>query len=258
MSDQIDHMLARAIEVTVQASAIPMAHFRKPLELVAKADESPVTIADRDTETFIRRKLAEAFPEDGLFGEEFGVAEGRSGALWIIDPIDGTRSFITGNPLFGMLLGRVVAGVPEVGVVRMPALGETFAGARGRGAWLNGAPIRVRATKTLAEAMVYVNEAEKIEAADPARFARLCRVGHTRRMGYDCYPHALVAAGQIDLVVDCGLQPYDYLPLIALVEGAGGVICDWQGRALTLQSDGRVITAATPELRDQMIALLSG
>lgn len=258
MSDQIDHMLARAIEVTVQASAIPMAHFRKPLELVAKADESPVTIADRDTETFIRRKLAEAFPEDGLFGEEFGVAEGRSGALWIIDPIDGTRSFITGNPLFGMLLGRVVAGVPEVGVVRMPALGETFAGARGRGAWLNGAPIRVRATKTLAEAMVYVNEAEKIEAADPARFARLCRVGHTRRMGYDCYPHALVAAGQIDVVVDCGLQPYDYLPLIALVEGAGGVICDWQGRALTLQSDGRVITAATPELRDQMIALLSG
>lgn len=258
MSDQIDQMLARAIEVTVQASAIPMAHFRKPLELVAKADESPVTIADRDTETFIRRKLAEAFPEDGLFGEEFGVAEGRSGALWIIDPIDGTRSFITGNPLFGMLLGRVVAGVPEVGVVRMPALGETFAGARGRGAWLNGAPIRVRATKTLAEAMVYVNEAEKIEAADPARFARLCRVGHTRRMGYDCYPHALVAAGQIDLVVDCGLQPYDYLPLIALVEGAGGVICDWQGRALTLQSDGRVITAATPELRDQMIALLSG
>lgn len=258
MSDQIDQMLARAIEVTVQASAIPMTYFRKPLELVAKADETPVTIADRDTETFIRRKLAEAFPEDGLFGEEFGVAEGRSGALWIIDPIDGTRSFITGNPLFGMLLGRVVAGVPEVGVVRMPALGETFAGARGRGAWLNGAPIRVRATKTLAEAMVYVNEAEKIEAADPARFARLCRAGHTRRMGYDCYPHALVAAGQIDVVVDCGLQPYDYLPLIALVEGAGGVICDWQGRALTLQSDGRVITAATPELRDQMIALLSG
>ncbi|MFO1175115.1 MAG: inositol monophosphatase family protein [Paracoccaceae bacterium] len=258
MSDQIDQMLARAIEVTVQASAIPMTHFRKPLELVAKADETPVTIADRDTETFIRRKLAEAFPEDGLFGEEFGVAEGRSGALWIIDPIDGTRSFITGNPLFGMLLGRVVAGVPEVGVVRMPALGETFAGARGRGAWLNGAPIRVRATKTLAEAMLYVNEAEKIEAADPARFARLCRAGHTRRMGYDCYPHALVAAGQIDVVVDCGLQPYDYLPLIALVEGAGGVICDWQGRALTLQSDGRVITAATPELRDQMIALLSG
>jgi histidinol phosphatase-like enzyme (inositol monophosphatase family) len=256
MTDTTDRILAAAIEVTIRASAIPMAHFRKPLDLIAKADESPVTIADRDTETFIRDSLAAAFPGDGLFGEEFGVREGSTGALWIIDPIDGTRSFITGNPLFGMLLGRVVAGVPQIGIVRMPALDETFAGAVGLGAVLNGAPIRVRRTTDLSAAMVYVNEAEKIVAADPARFARLCRVGHTRRMGYDCYPHALVAAGQIDLVVDCGLQPYDYLPLVALIEAAGGVICDWQGRALTLDSDGRVITAATPELRDAMLKVL--
>lgn len=257
MTDPIGRILAKAVEVTVKASAIPMAHFRKPLELVAKEDESPVTIADRDTEAFIRRCLAEAFPEDGLFGEEFGSQPGENEALWIIDPIDGTRSFITGSPLFGMLLGRVVAGVPQIGIVRMPALGETFAGAAGQGASLNGNPIRVRGTRDLAQAMIYVNEAERIAAADPARFARLCRTGHTRRMGYDCYPHALVAAGQIDAVVDCGLQPYDYLPLVALVEGAGGVICDWQGRDLTLQSDGRVITAATPELRDAMIEVLA-
>jgi histidinol phosphatase-like enzyme (inositol monophosphatase family) len=256
MTDPTDRILAAAVEVTIRASAIPMAHFRKPLDLIAKADESPVTIADRDTETFIRDSLAAAFPGDGLFGEEFGVQEGRTGALWIIDPIDGTRSFITGNPLFGMLLGRVVAGVPQIGIVRMPALDETFAGVAGKGAVLNGAPIRVRGTTDLSAAMVYVNEAEKIEAADPARFARLCRIGHTRRMAYDCYPHALVAAGQIDVVVDCGLQPYDYLPLVALIEAAGGVICDWQGRALTLQSDGRVITAATPELRDAMLKVL--
>lgn len=257
MTDPIDQILDKAVELTVRASAIPMAHFRKPLHLVAKEDESPVTIADRDTETFIRNSLAEAFPKDGLFGEEFGVKDGENDALWIIDPIDGTRSFITGNPLFGMLLGRVVAGAPQIGIVRMPALDETYAGAVGRGATLNGAPIRVRQTTDLSKAMVYVNEAEKIEAADPSRFARLCRIGHTRRMGYDCYPHALVAAGQIDVVVDCGLQPYDYLPLIALVEGAGGVICDWQGQSLNLQSDGRVITAATPELRDAMIAILA-
>lgn len=257
MTDPIDQILAKAVEITVAASAIPTAFFRKPLELVAKEDESPVTIADRNTEAFIRDRLAEAFPRDGLFGEEFGVQEGTSEALWIIDPIDGTRSFITGNPLFGMLLGRVVAGSPQIGIVRMPALDETFAGAVGRGATLNGKPIRARETTDLSKAMIYVNEAEKIEAADPSRFARLCRAGHTRRMSYDCYPHALVAAGQIDLVVDCGLQPYDYLPLVALVEGAGGLICDWQGRSLTLESDGRVITAATPELRDAMIALLA-
>lgn len=256
MSDQIGEILTRAVALTVAASAIPMTYFRKPLELVAKADQSPVTVADRETETFIRERLAEAFPEDGLFGEEFGIREGSSGAVWIIDPIDGTRSFITGNPLFGMLLGRIAEGRPQIGIVRMPALDETFAGAAGRGASFNGAPIRARGTTDLSRALVYVNEAERIEAADPARFARLCRIGHTRRMAYDCYPHALVAAGQIDAVVDCGLQPYDYLPLIALVEAAGGVICDWQGRELGPDSDGRVLTAATPALRDAMLAVL--
>ena len=256
MTTSIEKLLAQAVEITESASAIPMAYFRKPLELIAKEDDSPVTIADRNTERFIRDSLAATFPEDGMFGEEFGEHAGQNDALWIIDPIDGTRSFITGSPLFGMLLGRLVGGVPQIGVVRMPALRETFAGARGLGATLNGLPIKARQTRGLAQAMVYINEAEKIEDADPSRFARLCRIGHTRRMAYDCYPHALVAAGQIDAVVDCGLQPYDYLPLIALVEAAGGLICDWQGKALTLQSDGRVVTAATPELRDEILAVL--
>lgn len=254
---QTTEILAQAVAIAEAASALPMGHFRTPLPVEAKEDDSPVTIADRATEAFIRDRLREAFPQDGIFGEEMGVENGAAEALWIIDPIDGTRSFITGNPLFGMLLGRVVAGVPQIGIVRMPALGETFAGRTGGGATLNGAPIRCRTTTRLDGALVYINEAEKIHAADPARFARLCGIGHTRRMAYDCYPHALVAAGQIDAVVDCGLQPYDYLPLIALVEAAGGVICDWQGQPLTLQSDGRVVTAATPALRDALLAVLA-
>lgn len=257
MNDVLDETLATAIDIAEAASKIPMTYFRKPLTLVEKEDESPVTIADRETEMFIRESLAVAFPQDGIFGEEFGVQKGANDALWIIDPIDGTRSFITGNPLFGMLLGRTVAGVPQIGVVRMPSLNETFAGAAGRGATLNGMSVQTRSTTELATAMIYVNEAEKIEAADPARFARLCRIGHTRRMAYDCYPHALVAAGQIDAVIDCGLQPYDYLPLIALVQGAGGVICDWHGNELSLQSDGRVVTAATPALRDAILKVLN-
>lgn len=254
---QTTEILAQAVAIAEAASALPMGHFRTPLPVEAKEDDSPVTIADRATEAFIRDRLREAFPQDGIFGEEMGVENGAAEALWIIDPIDGTRSFITGNPLFGMLLGRVVAGVPQIGIVRMPALGETFAGMAGGGATLNGAAIRCRTTTRLDGALVYINEAEKIHAADPARFARLCGIGHTRRMAYDCYPHALVAAGQIDAVVDCGLQPYDYLPLIALVEAAGGVICDWQGQPLTLQSDGRVVTAATPALRDALLAVLA-
>ena len=159
---------------------------------------------------------------------------------------------------FDTKMGRIEQGRPAIGVVRMPALGETFAGALGIGATLNGQPVRVRGTERLDEAMIWVNEAERHMAADPARFARLCRIGHTRRMGYDCYPHAMVAAGQIDAVIDMGLEPYDYMPLIALVEAAGGLIRDWQGKPLDLNSDGRVVTAATPALLDQVLEVLAG
>lgn len=250
--------LAKAVAITQAASAIAISYFRKTLTLEAKADSSPVTIADRETEQFIRAELIKAFPGDGILGEEFGVVNGDAEAIWVVDPIDGTRSFITGSPMFGMLLGRVVAGKPEIGIVRMPALNETFAGAPGHGATLDGKPIACRNTKRLADAMLYVNEAERITAANPDCFRRLTTAGHTRRMAYDCYSHALVAAGQIDAVVDYGLEPYDYLPLIALIEAAGGVISDWQGQPLTKQSDGRVVTAATQQLRDEVLALLNG
>lgn len=256
MQTDIDKIVRQAVDIVGRASRIPMQYFRAPLDLEAKADDSPVTVADRTTEAFIRDELTRAFPEDGIFGEEFGTENLDAEAAWIIDPIDGTRSFITGNPLFGMLLGRFVDETPQIGIVRMPALDETYVGAVGRGATRNGEVIACRKTTALSGAMVYVNEAEKLNAADPDRFSRLCSVGHTRRMAYDCYPHALVASGQIDAVVDCGLEPYDYLPLVALVEAAGGVMCDWAGDPLGLGSDGRVITAATPTLRDDLLEIL--
>ncbi len=247
-----------AQRIARQASAIPMAHFRAPLDIDAKADDSPVTIADRKTEAFIREAIQAEFPGHGIFGEEYGISGALDGESWIIDPIDGTRSFITGSPLYGMLMGYLVENVPQLGLVRMPALDETYVGIAGQGATLNGDPIRCRDTRQLSEAMIYVNEAERLMGMDPDLFGRLCRAGHTRRMSYDCYPHALVASGRIDAVVDCGLEPYDYLPLVGLVEAAGGVITDWQGNALTLDSDGKVLTAATPALLDQMLDLVNG
>jgi inositol-phosphate phosphatase/L-galactose 1-phosphate phosphatase/histidinol-phosphatase len=257
MDRELSAIVDQAIEITAQASRIPMQYFRAPLDLEAKSDDSPVTIADRETEAFIRTKLSAAFSGDGIFGEEYGTENLDASAIWIIDPIDGTRSFITGNPLFGMLLGRYKDERPQIGLVRMPALDETYLGATGIGATMNGHPIACRQTEKLEDAMVYINEAEKLNADDRERFARLCTIGHTRRMAYDCYSHALVASGQIDAVVDCGLEPYDYLPLVALVEAAGGIMCDWNGDALDLGSDGRVITCATPALRDQILEVLN-
>ncbi len=237
-----------------------MRHFRQGalgIETKQDADSSPVTIADRATEAAIRAALGAAFPGHGIFGEEFGTDGSLDGPAWVIDPIDGTRFFLSGYPGFGMLIGHLQAGIPQVGIVRMPALNETFVGIRGGGATLNGAPIAARTTTHLDDALVFVNEPERTFALDPALFARLCQIGHTRRMSYDCYPHALVAAGQIDAVTDIGLEPYDYLPIAPLIEAAGGVITDWQGRALTLGSDGRVVTAATPALHAALLEVLN-
>ena len=257
MPEDIATLLAAARRISEEASNVPLAHFRKPLSIELKADESPVTAADRATEQVIRKALAEEFPGHGIFGEEFGIDGDTSAPMWVIDPIDGTRSFISGNPLFGMLLAHVNRGVPALGIIRMPALDETFSGAPGIGAWLNDMAITCRATRRLKDAILYVNEAERIHADDPERFARLIQAGHTRRMAYDCYPHTLVAAGQIDVVVDFGLEPYDYLALAPVVEAAGGIVTDWSGNMLSFESDGRIVSACTQELLEETLSLLN-
>lgn len=256
MTYDLSKLSQTASNIAQEASVLPMQYFRTSLDITDKADDSPVTIADQNTERFIRNRLIEHFPDHDIFGEEFGISGDLSGPSWIIDPIDGTRSFISGNPLFGMLMGFLDAGVPQIGLVRMPALDETYLGVAGLGATRNGQSIACRKTTELAKAILYINEPENINAADPARFVRLCQAAHIRRMAYDCYPHAMVAAGTIDAVVDCNLEPYDYLPLVGLIQAAGGIITDWNGQALTLQSDGHVVTAATPELHAEVLKLL--
>lgn len=253
MPTPIDQIRDTAIRIAEAASAIPMSYFREPFAVDSKADESPVTVADRETEAFIRKSLGEAFPDHGILGEEYGISGSLDGETWIVDPIDGTRSFITGYPLFGMLMGYLDAGTPKLGLVRMPALNETFVGVPGKGATLNGVPIHTRRTTALDESSIYINEPDRIRQSHPDLFQRLWTVGGTRRAAYDCYPHALVAAGQIDICVDFGLQPYDYLPLIGLVEAAGGVMTDWDGKALTMKSEGHVVAAASPELLAEIL-----
>jgi histidinol phosphatase-like enzyme (inositol monophosphatase family) len=247
--------LETAQRIATDASPVAMALFRKALDVSQKSDDSPVTIADQNTERAIRMALELAFPGETIFGEEFGQT-GTQDNMWIVDPIDGTRSYITGLPLFGMLLGYVADGAPQLGVINMPALGELYAGARGLRATLNGTPIAVSSCRDLSQARLFLNEADKMAVDTPQVFSRLVTAGALRRLGADCYPHALVASGHADAVVDFGLQPYDYLPVAAVVEAAGGVMTDWQGNALTLSSDGRTLTAATPELHADLLELV--
>ncbi|MCK0143642.1 inositol monophosphatase family protein [Aliiroseovarius sp. F20344] len=244
-----------ARKISVDVSPVAMEFFRKELDITSKSDESPVTIADQNTETAIRTAIAASFPEESILGEEFGQSGDRSD-MWIVDPIDGTRSFITGLPLFGILLGYLSDDVPQLGVVNMPALGEVYSGAQGLGAYLNGAQISVSACKTLKRARLFINEADKLAQEAPQQFVRMITAGDLRRFGADCYPHMLVASGYADAVIDFGLQPYDYLPVAAVVEAAGGIMTDWHGRPLSLTSDGRTVTAATPELHAELLELV--
>ena len=253
----IDQMMQNALDITARASAIPQRYFRTAVEIDHKTDESPVTIADRDTETFIRDSLQALYPEHGVFGEEFGREAGDSRYEWIIDPIDGTRAFVTGVPLYGMLLALLKDGAPEFGVIRMPELDEVYSG-DGRQSLRNGNDVlSVSSVTSLDDAVIYVNEGEKIMPEQPRLFERLCSSGRIRRLGYDCYPHALLAAGRVDLVIDFDLKPYDYFALVPVIEGAGGLISDWQGQPLGLDSSGDVVSAATPELQRAALELIA-
>ncbi len=256
MSD-LKKRLQIALEITETAGHVAVSHFRNSLAIETKSDQSPVTVADRETEQAIREGLAQSFPDEEIFGEEFGRS-GDSDTIWIIDPIDGTRSFITGLPIFGMLLGYLKSGKPRLGVIRMPALGEVYAGAVGLGATCNGEPISVSKCTQLASARLFLNEGDKLAVDEPKVFSQLVKAGELRRMSSDCYPHALVASGFADAVVDYGLQPYDHLPVCAVVEAAGGVMTDWQGQPLSMVSDGRTLTAATPELHADLLKLVNG
>lgn len=248
---QTAHALADA------AAAHSLAWFRQPLDVIAKADASPVTLADRAAETAMRELLAAQAPADGIYGEEHGAERLDAARVWVLDPIDGTRSFITGSPLWGTLIAAVEGARVVLGLIDMPVLGERWAG-QGGVATRNGEPVRVRETTAIADARIVTTSPDIFGADDWRAFDRLSRQCAMRRFGGDCYGYAQLAGGTIDLVVETGLQPYDYLGPAGLIEAAGGVITDWAGQPLGLQSDGRVIAAATPALHRAALAVLQG
>jgi len=248
---------AHAKQITQIASEIAMDHFRNTLDVSFKSDESPVTQADKAVEAAVLAYLEGHLPDHGVYGEEYGQKRLNSEYLWVVDPIDGTRSFLSGHPLFGFLLALLQNSEPQMGIVAMPALNEVYMGVKGKGAWLNSDPISVSNATRMDRSILYVNEGDKIFQSEPQLFNRLMQSGQTRRFAYDCYPHALLAAGHIDLVFDYDLQPYDFMAVSALVHAAGGVVTDWEGNPVDLSSDGRIISASTPELHQQALALVN-
>lgn len=219
-------------------------YFRTPVAIDAKADASPVTTADREVEEAQRALLAANVPEHGIYGEEHGRERTDADYVWVLDPIDGTRSFITGVPLFGVIIGLAHKGEFVMGVLDQPILGERWVGIRGETSTLNGAEISTRTCGKLEGAMLSTTSLEDLPTEDDrARFARVHAAAGRARHITDCYAYAMLAMGFVDLVCEAGLKPYDYCGLVPIVEGAGGVMTDWTGAALSIESDGRVLAA---------------
>jgi inositol-phosphate phosphatase / L-galactose 1-phosphate phosphatase / histidinol-phosphatase len=205
----------------------------------------------------MRRLIAARFPAHGIFGEEFGRERVEAEFTWVLDPIDGTKSFISGVPLFGTLIALAYRGRPVLGIIDQPVSRERWIGAAGRPTTLNGTPIRCRRCPSLAAATVFATSPDMFRGEDAAAFARVASAAKLVRFGADCYAYGLVAHGFVDLVVEASLKPYDFSAMLPIVEGAGGVASDWQGAPLTLASDGRVLVAGDRRAHQQALALLA-
>jgi inositol-phosphate phosphatase / L-galactose 1-phosphate phosphatase / histidinol-phosphatase len=250
--------IALAEALADAAAAIIRRHFRQPIAVDEKSDLTPVTIADRAAEAAMRALIEQRFPEHGIIGEEHGSTRAEAEHVWVLDPIDGTKSFISGIPLFGTLIALTHRGRPVLGIIDQPILRERWLGAAGRATTLNGAPVRARACASLDRATLFSTAPELMfQGADAAGFARLRAAVKLVRAGGDCYAYAQLASGFIDLVVEAQLKPYDYCALAPVIAGAGGTITDWQGRALDLAANGRVIACGDPALAAPARALLA-
>jgi inositol-phosphate phosphatase / L-galactose 1-phosphate phosphatase / histidinol-phosphatase len=219
---------------------------------------TPVTAADRAAELAMRAIIENRFPDHGIIGEEFGSVRENAEFVWVLDPIDGTKSFISGVPLFGTLIALTRMGRPVVGVIDQPISRERWMGATGRQSTLNGAPIHCRASSDLEAATLFATTPDMFRGSDAEGFARVSAAVKLTRFGADCYAYGLLAAGFIDLVVEASLKPYDFCAVVPIVEGSGGVATDWRGAELGLASDGRILVAGDRRIHEAALALLYG
>ena len=264
MSEATETLLAVAVRLADAARAASLAHFRRPgLGADNKAGAGgydPVTEADRASEAAMRAVLAEWRPDDGILGEEGGTQAGSTGLTWVLDPVDGTRGFLAGTPTWGVLIGLDDGTRLRLGLIDQPFTAERWTGVAGapttyrRG---DGAPVevRTRACPALGDAILMCTDLSMFDAAEQAGFDAVRERVRLCRFGCDCYAYALLAMGQIDLVIEASLQAYDVGGLIPVVEGAGGVITGWRGE--DCRGGGRVIAAGDPARHAEALEMLA-
>lgn len=222
-------LLDVAVDAALAGGRRTLAYFNVGVAVEWKADQTPVTAADREAEAAMRAVITRAFPDHAVLGEEEGETTGSAPVRWIIDPLDGTRTFVRGVPLYGTLVGVEVRGEPVVGVIHLPALGETVAAAHGLGCRWNGAPCRVSGVARLGDALAVVTD-ERSARARSGAWDRLVAETAMQRTWADCYGYALVATGRAEISLDPVMNVWDCAALLPVIEEAGGRFTDWRGR----------------------------
>lgn len=251
--------LAVAEQAAAAAGAVIRPLFRSALLVEAKGDASPVTEADRAAERAMRDLIAAQLPDHGIWGEEYGPERVDAEWVWVLDPIDGTRAFLTGRPLFGTLIALLHRGVPVLGLIDQPVTGERWTGVAGQATHftspMGGVP-RCRPCARMAEAELSCTAPDLFAPGDVQRFEALRRAARRVTWGGDCYGYGLVALGLVDVIAESGLKPWDWAALVPVIEGAGGSVTDWAGSPLRLGAEGHVLALGDPALKAEAVRLL--
>lgn len=249
--------LALAHELADAAAEVIRPHFRQRLDIDTKADASPVTIADRNAERVMREIIGRGFPDHGIRGEEFGLHQPEAEWVWVLDPIDGTKSFISGSLAFGTQIALLHQGQPVLGIINQPITSERWLGLTGGPSTLNGAPIHTSDTTKIGQAIVYTSALEQFDAERGRRFSALTANTRFARMSHDCYAAGLLALGGIDILLESNVFDYDILPQMPIVLSAGGIVSDWDGKPLPdAPRYDAVLMSANAEIHSSALDLL--
>ncbi len=249
----MQEFVALANRLADEAGEIVRQYYRQPFEVETKDDDSPVTIADRSIEQRMRELIEKERPQDGILGEEFGVKDGESGLTWVLDPIDGTKSFVIGRPTFGTLIALCEDGVPKLGVIDQAILKERWVGVDGAETRFNGEAVKTTPCSSLDKARIGSTTPDMFKHTGP-----VYKNFNEGRFfwGGDCYQYGLMANGYVDVILEAGMKPYDYAALVPVVKGAGGRISDFAGNDLNLESDGTVAACGDRSLWPEIKELL--